>query len=230
MERVICVENAEEFLAAAFCPVEEGEFLIEAPPGVGESLGFTDPEPRTPRRVEANRRDRVRGMPALLVALAVVAWIQPGLIKAQSNLENRLNRIKLYNHCRPMELLVESPSASATAEGITEELLRWAGESRLRAARLYTDSSTDAGSTILYIRGDLFHQTFGKSIVELWVDYLKVAYDPESGKETARSIWSKKFRRHVEFRFQKTVREELPKLVDQFLVEYLRVNEKDCPR
>ena len=167
-------------------------------------------------------------MPALLIAFVIVAGIQPGLVKAQSNLENRLNRIKLYNHCRPMELVVESPSAFAVGRGITEELLRWAAESRLRAARLYTDSSTDAGNTILYVRGDLLWPEPSKCVVELWVDYLKIVHDPESGEETARLLWSKKFRQHIEC--HKTVREEIPKMVDKFMVEYLRVNEKDCPR
>ena len=44
-ERVIRVENAGEFLAVAFCPEEEGEFLIDAPEGMAKSLGFTDIAP-----------------------------------------------------------------------------------------------------------------------------------------------------------------------------------------
>jgi hypothetical protein len=174
-------------------------------------------------------------MPALLIALAVVAGIQPGLVKAQSNLENRLNRTELYNHCRPMELVVEAPGASAASAGVTEEYLRWAAEGRLREWGLYTDSSTHAGNTILYVRGDLFQRFSIEDAsyyteVELQVDYLKVVYNPQSGKKFAKSIWSKEFRKHVYHRFRKTVREELPRLMDKFLVEYRWVNEIDCRR
>jgi len=44
-EVVVRVENQDEFLAAITHRPEE-ELLIEAPPGIGESLGFDDPEPR----------------------------------------------------------------------------------------------------------------------------------------------------------------------------------------
>ena len=44
-EIVVTVENQDEFLAAIDHRPGE-ELLIEAPPGVGESLGFDDPEPR----------------------------------------------------------------------------------------------------------------------------------------------------------------------------------------
>ena len=166
----------------------------------------------------------------MLIALAVVNGIQPGFVKVQSNLENRLNRIELYNHCRPMELVVEAPSPWAASEGVTEEYLRWAAEGRLREWGLYTDSSTQAGNTILYVRGDLYRFGFDGAGVKLLVDYLKVVYDPKRGKESATSIWSKEFRKQVYHRFRKTVREELPRLMDKFLVEYRRVNEKDCRR
>ena len=42
-ERVVKVENAEEFWHVY--DHVDGEFLIDAPEGVAESLGFTDPEP-----------------------------------------------------------------------------------------------------------------------------------------------------------------------------------------
>lgn len=44
-ERVVKVENAEEFLAAVWRPDDEGEYLIDAPEGMAESLGFTDIAP-----------------------------------------------------------------------------------------------------------------------------------------------------------------------------------------
>lgn len=41
-ELVVRVENADEFLAAISEAEEKGEFEIDAPPGLAESLGFTD--------------------------------------------------------------------------------------------------------------------------------------------------------------------------------------------
>ena len=44
-ERVVTVKNEDEFLTAISGAVEKGEFEIEAPDGVAESLGFTDIAP-----------------------------------------------------------------------------------------------------------------------------------------------------------------------------------------
>lgn len=162
---------------------------------------------------------------ALLIALAVVVGIWTGLINAQSNLRNRELRHLLWNACRPIEVVAEVPSHRATKEGITEGLLRWAAETRLHAERLYTPGST---RTILHVRGELFHPPFEDRVVFLAVSCMRPVYDPEAGIEVLKPIWSKTFRRSVIWRFHKTVREELPKLVGAFLVEYLRVNEKAC--
>ena len=116
--------------------------------------------------------------------------IQPGFVKVQSNLENRLNRIELYNHCRP-GTCGRGAKPWATSEGVTEEYLRWAAEGRLREWGLYTDSNTQAGNTILYVRGDLYRFGFDGTGVKLLVDYLKVVYDPKRGKESATSIGQK---------------------------------------
>lgn len=169
-------------------------------------------------------------MAALIIALAVVVGIQPELVLAQdegnkySDCLAKLTRFNLYNACRPIELLVESPSEGSKAEGITEDLLRWAAESRLRAFRLYTESSAEAGNTILYVRGGL-----NRGDVELQVDYLKLIHDPESGRKLSTSLWSRRFTYSGWIWHAKTASEELSKMVDKFLMEYLRVNENHCP-
>lgn len=45
-ERVVVVKDADEFLAAISGAVDKGEFEIDAPPGLAESLGFTDVAPK----------------------------------------------------------------------------------------------------------------------------------------------------------------------------------------
>ena len=45
-EIVVTVETQEEFFAALTHRPEVDGLVIEAPPGLGESLGFDDPEPR----------------------------------------------------------------------------------------------------------------------------------------------------------------------------------------
>ena len=174
-------------------------------------------------------------MPALLIALAVVAGIQPGFALAQEDGLDDLftepcseaddaDRFQLCNSCRPMELVVEGLNNDAKKIGLTEERLKVAAESRLRAARLYTDSWSAASGAFLYINVNAFRNSFS-----LLVQYNKRLIDPVSGETSASGTWS-----------SGTVGghggdpgyigQSLSERLDKFLVEYLRVNEKDCPR
>ena len=92
------------------------------------------------------------------------------------------------------------------------------------AARLYTDSWSAASGAFLYINVNVAQNSFN-----LLVEYHKRLIDPVSGETRAPGTWS-----------SGTVGghggdpgyigQSLSEKLDKFLVEYLRVNEKDCPR
>ena len=174
-------------------------------------------------------------MPALLiaVAVAVVAGIQPGLALAQeddlftgpcSGAAGDNDRFELCNACRPMELVVENLNKDAKAIGLTRDRLQVTAESRLRAARLYTDSMSESNLANLYVRVTVAGPAFGVD-----VQYKKRLFDPVNGSGGIATTWQSSSTgthgKNSGFIIQ-SVSEKL----DKFLVEYLRVNEKDCPR
>ena len=204
-------------------------------------------------------------MPALLIAFVVVAGIQPGLAggqdrdSSQDELEGlnealaalpigseaveRVKRFQLYTGCSPLWVLAFVAGDDAKTMGLTRDRLQAAAESRLRAARLYTEhrfgrideflSSLLAGepdpkipksppylSVATEVDGDAF-------LVQVHLQ--KTLSDPASGEESQATTWgSGRYGTHAgrAGHIVQLVAEEL----DRFLVEYLRVNEKDCPR
>ena len=164
-------------------------------------------------------------MPALLIALAVVAGIQPGLALAQDDGRVApLDRFKLYNACRPIVLVVEDVSYDAFAIGLTKDRVKLATESRLRAARLYTEDSAKATYAWLYVTANVYRAAFS-----LTVEYRKRLFDPVSGETWFATTWNKSITgSHGDN--PGFIVQDLSEKVDKFLVEYLRVNEKDCPR
>ena len=102
-------------------------------------------------------------MPALLIAFVIVAGIQPGLALAQEDGLDDLftkhcseaddvNRFELCNACRPMGLMVGPLGKNAKAVGLTMDRLQVTAESRLRAARLYTEDYAKANHAFLYVK------------------------------------------------------------------------------
>jgi len=183
-------------------------------------------------------------MRALLIAFVIVAGIQSGLIKAQDEetldlnallelpvLESKpcstatnLDRFRLCNVCRPMDLVVEGLDRKATDIGLTEDRLRIAAESRLRSARLYTDSHTESNGAFLYINAGVVGRAWS-----LHVRYVKHLSDPVTGETSLAPAWQEGvFGTHSGD--PGYIIQSLSEELDKFLVEYLRVNEKDCPR
>ena len=186
-------------------------------------------------------------MPALLIALAVVAGVQSGVAVAQDEepldlskydafLEPRVSeskpcsgasdrdRLRLCNACRPMGLTVEGLSKDARAIGLTEDRLRVTAESRLRAARLYTASRSDSNWADLYVR-----VTVTGPAVSVHVGYDKLVTDSVSGVEGPAETW-RTGSTGIHGRDSGFIVQNVSEKLDKFLVEYLRVNEEHCPR
>ena len=172
-------------------------------------------------------------MSALLIAVAVLAGIQPGLALAQEDELDALfacseaedmKSFELCNVCRPVPLLIESLDRAATDIGLTKDRLRITAESRLRAARLYTDSGEESNGAVLYINVGVLGPA-----VSLQVQYHKRLLDPVTVEINIAPTWRNSVL-GTHSGDPGFIIQALSEEVDEFLVEYLRVNEKHCLR
>ena len=93
-------------------------------------------------------------------ALAIVAGIKPGLALAQEHGLDALfacldaedtKGFKRCNVCRLVSLLIEGLDRNTTDIGLTADRLSITAESRLRTARVYTDSGEESNGAVRYI-------------------------------------------------------------------------------
>ncbi len=157
-------------------------------------------------------------MPVILVALAIVAGIQPEPALAQ---EDREIRRKLYNQCRPVKVQVEELDDNARKIGLTEKRLRETTAVLLRADRLYTDSESELGDRLLYIR-----ILCTEDLCVLKIEFSQYVSDPESGADAIVPTWE--YRQRESFLSGDFIMAHLVHGVEKFLEEYRRVNEDAC--
>ena len=74
----------------------------------------------------------------ILRSLPLAALLASAAAGQDAGIKQSLERFKLFNACRPMELVVEGLRDGAADIGLAKGALQAAAESRLRAARLYT--------------------------------------------------------------------------------------------
>lgn len=89
-------------------------------------------------------------MGRILTGLALASLLVPAIAGQDSS--NRRERLELFNACRPMELAIEQLHSASADIGLTREALQAAAESRLRAARLYTEDWRRADGAWLYVK------------------------------------------------------------------------------
>jgi len=133
---------------------------------------------------------------------------------------NQGDLFKLWNNCRPMDLVVEELSEDAMHIGLTKEMITTTARSRLRAARLF---STDKDFPYyLYVNVHVAGRAYN-----IHIRYGKVLDDPVSGVRGLASTWDAGSsgehggnRAHILF--------WTSSYVDQFIDEYLLVNDMAC--
>ena len=150
-----------------------------------------------------------------LVLLAILATSQADRTLAQE--VSTLDRFQLFNECRPMRLLVGELSPDAAKIGLPEASIKVALESRLRSARLY-DSDT---APHLFILATVFDE----GAFSVGLQYRKVLRDLASDETVLATSWSRDAVGRGDAAF---VLSGISQQMDQFLVEYLRVNESAC--
>ena len=152
--------------------------------------------------------------PALLLALALAI---SGAVEAEVN---DLERFDLGTDCAPLVLIVEDLDPHAEKIGLARDAIRLAGESRLRAARIYNPEPY--GTPYLYVRigvGSVAHFVtvqLGKEVIDIATGLHGLADTWESGRYGTHGGGSD------------VILASLARILDRFIADYLRVNESAC--
>ena len=177
-----------------------------------------------------------------LVLCVLAAWIAPALTYAQENTptepqdphalarelgledveesdDDARKRFKLFNRCAPLGLIVNDLSDDAEAIDLTMGRVRTMAESRLRAARLYDETSAYAYLRVyIAVRGEA---------VYLEVSLEKILHDSVSDWYEFAMTW-----RVVSLGTHGGdagfVLQHLSESLDESILEYLRVNDAAC--
>ena len=134
---------------------------------------------------------------------------------------------ELFNECRPVDLLVRVQDVmdlfnEAPEIGRMEERIRTMAESRLRAARIYAESSARSGGLTVEVA-----QATGRYLVTVGLH--RYVFEPVSGKWSFVLAW-----KATDARFcfplstSDSAIQNVSDGIDKFISEYLRVNESAC--
>ena len=151
--------------------------------------------------------------------VAVVCWVLwPSVGMAQANPVDTRERFQLFAQCEPMDLFVWDLDTDAVALGITRDSVQTAVESRLRSARLYSAESFQLLGIEVNVIGGAF---------SILLQFYKLVSDQLSGDAALAATWQTgSFGTHGGDAGY--IRSSVAEHMDEFLVEYLRVNEAAC--
>ena len=140
--------------------------------------------------------------------------------------EALMERFQLYNSCKPIDFLVTVDNLdNGSLHGLTEEDIQAAVESRLRAARLY---DSDANSYLFFYVG-LMDTSVGW-VYNTDVSFKKLVQDEASGQRRFAPTWGRENIGTASSAesLGESILGNVRGYMDQFLAEYLRVNEQAC--
>ena len=155
-------------------------------------------------------------------------WTLLGILLTASTVQAQAvsdaDRFELFNACRPMMLVVEVVPSDAQTFELTERV-QLAVESRLRAARLYTESWEKANFVHLSIGINVLGPTYS-----IDVKYWKWVTDPVNNSNGRATTWSTGGigRLGARDRDPAFIIQDLSSRLDEFLANYLRVNDPAC--
>lgn len=130
--------------------------------------------------------------------------------------EQEKARFELFNNCIPIDILIEKLDRNARKIGLTKKSIQNAVESRLRTARLYNAK----GWAYLYININVIKPAFHVS-----TSFHKRVRDVMSGHFSNALTWNIGTTGTGSATY---ILSTLSEHVDEFLAEFLRVNEKAC--
>ena len=149
------------------------------------------------------------------LSLVALAFLATG---AASETPSPLDRFKLFSACQPMYLVVEGMAPDASEIGLTEESVRAAVESRLRAARLYDAEATHLLYVNVNVVGPVFHVALAlnKRVYDLSSDTINLATTWHTGATGTHGGDAG------------YILSAVSRHMDRFLVAFFRVNEAAC--
>ena len=152
------------------------------------------------------------------VAIALVMSMLMLVVPWQSD-AGAWDEFRLGNKCQPIGLIVESIDGDGAKMGLTQEDITTTVRSRLRAARIYRDLEDRV--PYLYVNILVVETAFNISL-----EFNKWLSDPISGREQFGTTWDKSVTGRTSG--ADYVLSSLSRRMDQFIDEYLRVNELAC--
>ena len=159
---------------------------------------------------------------ALLLLIPVLFGMEAVFAQDGQMLKKELRQIfALYTKCQLMNLVVEDLGRDAAKIGLTRAMIVAAAESRLRSARIFTDKLADS---YLYINVNVVGPA-----VAIDFSFKKLLHDDLSGLNGFGHTWSRG-KSGTHGGSEEIILSSVGNLMDEFLVEYLRVNEKACER
>lgn len=156
---------------------------------------------------------------AWTMAVAVIAGTSPESALGQdADSERRYELFALFTNCEPVVLSVEVHNDGDALNGLDEETVTRAARSRLRSARLFVESGANLVSIYAHIVGRAFSLE-----VQLW----KTVFDPATELYLRAVTWERGST-GTHGGDGAYVVSGVQRMMDQFLDEYLRVNEPAC--
>ena len=152
-------------------------------------------------------------------AIATIAMAVSVATAASAEEVSFLERFELWNDCQPIFLYVTSQSQETDDIGLTEEAIKTAARSRLRAARLY---DPDLGAPYLSVQVTVVGSAFG-----LELGLYKLVNDPISGVTGQAATWTISWT-GTHGGDGDYILSSVSEGMDHFLDEYLRVNAEAC--
>ena len=142
--------------------------------------------------------------------------------QAEADRERKRELFSLYTACSPVGLYVSDlPKEGAEAVNLTKEAVINLAESKLRSARIYT--SKGPYTAVLEVNLNIVGLAFDHIVV-----LNKSLSDPISNHSDWANTWRVRYTGTHGLRGGDYILSSLSKSLDEFIVEYLRVNEKNC--
>ncbi len=162
---------------------------------------------------------------AIRSCLVIVA-LSAGIAKAEEPWQedrDQVARFELFNECKPMSVRISSLDEDATNIGLNRDSLHAALESRLRSAKLYGMSF----DWFFVVPALVLRANVSSSAFTVALEYHKGVCHTATGECGSAPTWRiASFGSHGDD--AGLIRSAVVEHMDQFLVEYLRVNQEAC--
>ena len=161
-----------------------------------------------------------------------IALVLTSLISGLASGQEDVERFNLFTNCAPVRLAVYVQNRNReSAIKSTKEAIESAVESRLRSARIYEKRKTGNYMLIvnLIVLPAVSRSGFRSGVAfSLDFSFHKDLFDPASGLETSAATWDTNILAIEGERPTEAILAVVRTLMDQFVVDYLRVNEQAC--